>query len=1730
MPPTSDNVKAQNRQNQKNRPARLAPTSPSLYYNDDHDNSDSIQKSVGTPSERHRSLYVATGTAECNAVSVKMEAGAGAYYLTDSVAPFALSDDSSIPLLPTEDDPRLRPSQARLSRPLDQLMLPQVIPRLPQNPDLAKTDSDESKTTKQEDEALCRITKPGTRLVRIECGGESRIVEFTQATCERASRMAMPPETASKSVVDRQLKAIREHDIEMRQQGRIPWMKEPARLASASVDRLMGIRHPSECMATFRGPSIRAPRECDQRRMDHLASVKSHNVESENREASFLLCGASSEQKYDRLAESALRANAGNSSVTNKKGTQGATAQTTRTNCKGMGSCAAVQCVNAAFAMALAKRQCLDNQIDVRNILGSNIVEPALFCDEYGEDTEDDEDDNGERYVIVSTTAQMVFNGNPTKLGVESIRSVAKKLAKAELTEEAISVRMGSSNHMLSEICKAVLGGGDMDAVWASCVLIVYLSSDPRGRPLLAATELTDLDVQTACVFESYGYGEITRRARLNMSQLADQQKSAKRRKTNDSGVTKADDDAGSSSTCPAQSASVDDDEEWDDPCLVSPPDARLLEIDKDTGLSIEEDNASIVNDDEDQQINVMMSNDIHENMDGVDGSDDDADGDTSSLFNGDGSDLKVLATKRKRATKGYATGQTADAHSTICFWWNALRSNHRSVINTLVSSTKSMAREGARATLSKQAEGTTITSNRLIVAQSEENAVKSATAIVPLVDRKISDIPHWVAFSVRDTKSKTAVGLSRIPNEAKDSVLHACKLANYECRPDVRICRIGILWSLATHELRTTYTQNSHESLGVTERYALLNQMEKRLDGRLEKGGDAKQRARITRHIIDNTQTPKPGVCGGLTRSFIAMSTFATLHKRTIVSGNQMFEEAQELANMPNVVAAMRSQMNALSGQRIEVDDATATTISAFCNPGDRIEPYCLPAHRLAVGVRLNELLRRFMQGRARKNLACKLRYLRPNGKGPKNNVSIMDTEPFPLATIVDFGVHVPKDSKQSECNDTKETVYKRLNISLHVCLHNAIRAPEMIANITKLTEKRALLLVGSSQASFIGDVGGAISAINANTHINSAKKISCADINTVALLSIWDVYAGGLTNLRPCFVGTAYAGNYGPQVNFGFSSAGLQGHFEKSDHRGHGSFIVSQETVDLMAKSMSRSHLVAIGENEYCETPDETHGIPHGLTAGVHSALADYVDALNNGCVHDGRHPYGDTVTGLFVLPFSAWTQALRPNVESTADSTLRFAVRNPSDSSCAIGKSYISDATCEDEALIIEPLFRRPSMASTGDNPFATSYTYADSVWNAINALGMIAKEVGGIEQLHMRITDWHSESNEHRICDPQLNPTWCADACVLLFGVIYPHQHAIAKPVVPECYAKALPYCAKHSRLFETEGHGAYPLLKDCGERGLSDELWLQARALWGRFSNRKPDICPWQQAVEPMLKLILKKQGSHHNSAEDIKDFREAFNTLCSIGAWLAYSEDGIDPPPTPNPAAHCKTPKDVRRPTMDPVFVAHGANLEFAPRGCLVGIMPFQLRQLYALMLGAHLPGVKEVQVIRNEGGLNLRESSNPKILKESGQKRSTKSISPVQIEADQGSFGSRKAKCYGADLQDEAWNRNALLLNPLFAAIDPPMPAEWRNRNGSLSMFGSTSKEEKKAGYPSAGFGVDQDETYARWVFKKASDSKLTKQVSNILAAEKQKGEEGEEGEEGEKGEKGKNGEGLGA
>ena len=138
------------------------------------------------------------------------------------------------------------------------------------------------------------------------------------------------------------------------------------------------------------------------------------------------------------------------------------------------------------------------------------------------------------------------------------------------------------------------------------------------------------------------------------------------------------------------------------------------------------------------------------------------------------------------------------------------------------------------------------------------------------------------------------------------------------------------------------------------------------------------------------------------------------------------------------------------------------------------------------------------------------------------------------------------------------------------------------------------------------------------------------------------------------------------------------------------------------------------------------------------------------------------------------------------------------------------------------------------------------------------------------------------------------------------------------------------------------------------------------------------------------------------------------------------------------------SPDRIQRSHIDGVFVGSEDD-DVEQRGSLVGIKAHQYRQVLALMTAAGLCEDVLVQVLRNEGGLSLRISSAPDVA--GPRARTSKSISPVQVESDAAAYGSREDKIRSASLQRAAWDGNAAYLSPVWLGVRYPLPLEERGR-----------------------------------------------------------------------------------
>ncbi len=443
---------------------------------------------------------------------------------------------------------------------------------------------------------------------------------------------------------------------------------------------------------------------------------------------------------------------------------------------------------------------------------------------------------------------------------------------------------------------------------------------------------------------------------------------------------------------------------------------------------------------------------------------------------------------------------------------------------------------------------------------------------------------------------------------------------------------------------------------------------------------------------------------------------------------------------------------------------------------------------------------------------------------------------------------------------------------------------------------------------------------------------------------------------------------------------------------------------------------------------------GIPHNLIPGIHKALDAYVDGLENLRCCSGREN-SNTVDSIMALPFSAWSQALPPTIEATADVSLRMCVRDPHHSSLYSGRAYLTDSTHEDEAIVREPLFRRPCQTSVADNPFSTALANVDTFFNCVNLIaGGFCRAAFPNEApsaMTTKISNWidADETDEMDETDETDETDNEVDASVvfaldtlLALAVCYPFGFEVGADCILPTWALTEPIVLRRVH----QGHGDLRF----DHLGLSAEAKDMGRQWWHRFV--RPETGLWVRGPEGasetvlgplgrLIDLLNTNDGSHSVTRSLIAEVRDALE-LSVQAAWCVASSDGVTPPPDDHPASTCKRASSVRRPHIDPIFVGDESN-GVAQRGALIGLKPNQMRQIAALALGAHLPGVDDVQVARNEGmctvrsnptklhisqqhctvaipgGLSLRISSAADILSRSGEPRSAKSISPVQTE-----------------------------------------------------------------------------------------------------------------------------------
>ena len=176
--------------------------------------------------------------------------------------------------------------------------------------------------------------------------------KMTTASCKRASRMARPSEP-SESAMAVAHQAIMDKEHAIRSKGREKVSGNDTlrfKLANASTGKGPAVRADSldatdQASAQAKMNHVRCTfRTCftipsnTSRMCVQMVSIKSRSVDSGNQEPSWLINHQNTcPQMYGRLAASAIKSNAVNSSVTKREKTQGAANQTSRINTKPIG-------------------------------------------------------------------------------------------------------------------------------------------------------------------------------------------------------------------------------------------------------------------------------------------------------------------------------------------------------------------------------------------------------------------------------------------------------------------------------------------------------------------------------------------------------------------------------------------------------------------------------------------------------------------------------------------------------------------------------------------------------------------------------------------------------------------------------------------------------------------------------------------------------------------------------------------------------------------------------------------------------------------------------------------------------------------------------------------------------------------------------------------------------------------------------------------------------------------------------------------------------------------------------------------------------------------------------------------------------------------------------------------------------------------------------------------------
>jgi hypothetical protein len=452
-------------------------------------------------------------------------------------------------------------------------------------------------------------------------------------------------------------------------------------------------------------------------------------------------------------------------------------------------------------------------------------------------------------------------------------------------------------------------------------------------------------------------------------------------------------------------------------------------------------------------------------------------------------------------------------------------------VLKTLITRSKAEANAAAVDSLSEQlATDGSRPDNELLIAISTQNAIRSAAAIANLVVTGPDAVPQVVAWRKRTPRNTVDlhVGLVRSASDAENTSLHACSLAELPSPGHTRC-----VWSHAV--------KNTTPSTAETKLLPGISEAQEHLEAIASGQIAFASRPRMERNFcaIKNraaqsaTDGALPLPLTGVARSFLVLAT-------QLVVGDGAHRAGVAASVAVTTAAAAAAQQGAFA-PRSDVESCALLSSETLASR-QIVEPYATPASNLTLALYANEIVRVLMKGKSHRGDPC--RHL--CGIATPQELSEASPDEFDKPT----GLLVVTDVKCKLLDDAAAPLrtrtdarLRRVCVSLTVCGDHAVRAVDAIRALASEGDAegaRAIALAAAARASELNDVANATTAGYLRASIASAKRILVNDLNMRLMVTLWQVYRVGVSNVPRSFETTPWSGTYEAGYDIG-TSAGI-------------------------------------------------------------------------------------------------------------------------------------------------------------------------------------------------------------------------------------------------------------------------------------------------------------------------------------------------------------------------------------------------------------------------------------------------------------------------------------------------------------------------------------------------------------------------------------------------------------